>query len=115
MSNTDSYCPICAENIGSEPFCSSCGDVSGNKREDYRLHKKQWYEEKQIRIFGKIVVEVKNDLTNQLILNTHKLLKLVPCVKRVMYEDHCVKCDNICNWYKTVVNVAEIIKNMEEN
>ena len=55
-----SYCPIYAENIGYEPFCSSCGDVTGDELESYDLHNREYYIEKQIRIFGKIIREPVN-------------------------------------------------------
>jgi len=59
---SDSYCPICAENIGDEPFCSFCGDVSGCKQEEYKLHEKDYYIQKQIEIFGKVIAEPINYL-----------------------------------------------------
>lgn len=54
-----SYCPICGKYIGYEPFCSDCGDVSGCSHEEYRLHDRQYYIEKQIKIFDKVIVEPK--------------------------------------------------------
>jgi len=63
--NTDSYCPICAENIGDEPFCSSCGDVSGAKVGEYSLHERDYYIQKQIRVFGKVEIEPVNYLKGE--------------------------------------------------
>jgi len=63
MSNT--YCPICAENIDNEPFCFSCGEISGSKSEEYKLHERDYYIKKQIKIFGKIIVEPKNYLKEE--------------------------------------------------
>ena len=62
---TDSYCPICAENIGDEPFCSSCGDVSGAKVGEYSLHERDYYIQKQIRVFGKVEIEPVNYLKGE--------------------------------------------------
>ncbi len=58
----NSYCPICAEDLNHEPFCSSCGDVSGDKLEAYDLHEYNYYIEKQMRIFGKVIREPVNSL-----------------------------------------------------
>jgi len=63
MLNT--YCPICAEYINDEPFCSSCGDVSGSKSEEYKLHERDYYIQKQIRCFGKVLIEPKNYLNKE--------------------------------------------------
>ena len=60
--NTDSYCPICAENIGNEPFCSSCGDVSGAEAGEYSLHERDYYIDKQIKLFGKVLIKPVNYL-----------------------------------------------------
>jgi len=57
---TDSYCPICAKNIGDEPFCSSCGDVSGAEVGEYSLHERDYYIQKQLKVFGKVYVEPVN-------------------------------------------------------
>lgn len=58
----NNYCPICAENIEDEPFCSSCGDVSGYKPEEYELHTKFYYLRKQIELFGNVIVKPMNYL-----------------------------------------------------
>ena len=63
--NTDSYCPICAENISDEPFCSSCGDVSGAEVGEYSLHERDYYIQKQIRVFGKVEIEPVNYLKEE--------------------------------------------------
>jgi hypothetical protein len=57
-----SYCPICAEDLNYEPFCSSCGDVSGAKLDEYDLHEYNYYIEKQMKIFGEIIREPVNSL-----------------------------------------------------
>ncbi len=53
----NAYCPICAESLYCDPICSTCGDVSGADRDEYRLHSKDYYIEKQIKMFGKVVKE----------------------------------------------------------
>lgn len=58
----DNYCPICAEWIRDEPFCSSCGEVAGSEPEAYKLHTRDYYIEKQIKMFGKVIVEPVNFL-----------------------------------------------------
>jgi len=62
---TDSYCPICAENIGDEPFCSSCGDVSGAEVGEYSLHERDYYIQKQLKVFGEVYVEPVNYLKGE--------------------------------------------------
>ena len=54
--------------------------------------------------------KAKTNLDSLLVSKTHEYLKLVPCIKRVKYESYCVECNDVCEWYKTIVNVAEIIK-----
>jgi hypothetical protein len=58
----NSYCPLCGEDLDHEPFCSSCGDVSGDKLEAYDLHEYNYYIEKQMRIFGEVIREPVNYL-----------------------------------------------------
>jgi len=51
----------------------------------------------------------------KLTYNTRKFLTLVPCISRTIYDNHCVKCETVCEWYKTMVIVAETIKEKGEN
>ena len=62
-----------------------------------------------------LAVEVERRRIAKLVTNTHKFLKLVPCFNRTLYEDYCVECENICEWYKTMIIVVEAIKEREEN
>jgi len=54
--------------------------------------------------------KTKTNLDNLLVSKTYEYLKLIPCIKRIKYESYCVECNDVCEWYKTMVNVAEIIK-----
>jgi len=61
-----------------------------------------------------LAIEVERKRTAKLTYNTRKFLTLVPCISRTIYTDHCVKCETVCEWYKTMVIVAEAIKEGEE-
>ena len=49
----------------------------------------------------------------ELVYNTRNFLKVVPCISRTIYDDHCAKCEDVCAWYETMIIVAKAIK--EEN